>query len=198
MSESYYESMAERMRHRISATSLIPIQTETQEFEFNGKPKADPEAIQQALSFASRDKSTTCIRTYASFSGADMIIEIDGEVIPEIQAFSFHEIGGKQAKQLAQHSPYYDSDSVCEYPVVIEMDYTLFGGDSFSGLHEGSVYSITLKLINEYGDKRYYHFSGVELVSTSMSLSIDNITSDTSQVLRAKGVWVEIPQGEGQ
>lgn len=123
------------------------------------------------------------LNTYTSFSGCDIVIGINGEIIGETSSLKYAKLEPFMAAAVAS-SDYFDRHMVANYPVALELKFTVF--DRLIELPDK--FNISITFANEYGQKNHMSIFEVSPLWKYSDFSIDNVISELTVVCCAADV----------
>lgn len=125
------------------------------------------------------------LRTYTSYSGADLVVTVDNKVVGELTNIRWYKPHKEFIEQL-DHSDYYDKDLAMKKPVTVLAEFAIFDKDAFGeGLNDAT---IVMTYANEYGQSSYRAIHGVQSLYETGGTSVDDITIDGYMILAADEV----------
>lgn len=119
-------------------------------------------------------------KSLVAFSGADMIVSFDGELIGEIQSV-------KWQREIEQRMDLCPDNSVTGEIVVCCM-----GRDALSSF-EGKKSNVLIRFLDEYGNSKLEFLKDVQLKTKSSSISVDDFIQLVTYSFKAKDVVVLHP-----
>lgn len=114
-------------------------------------------------------------RSYTTFSGCDMVLCFDGEVVGEVQGITFACIEKEMANCLI-NSRYFDGHLLDTHPIAIKIDYIMF--DRTHKIADGT--NLVISYANEYGEQAYRMIKGLKQLWSVGSHSVNQLTSNYS------------------
>lgn len=128
---------------------------------------------------------TSFLRTYTSYSGADLVVTVNGKVIGELTNVRWYKPHQEFIDQL-KNSDYYDKDLAIKKPVTVLAEFAIFDKDAFGdGLKDAD---IVLTYANEYGQSSYRAIHGVQSLYETGGTSVDDILTEGYMILAADKV----------
>lgn len=194
--KSYYEDIRDIILKNSSAQLRVfsePVQplalpfsgVKEQEFE----PQESPIEKTPKLTDVTAENSHFSI-CKTSFSGADMCVMLDNEILGELQSIEWYKPHDRIIENLAE-SNYIDSELAMEYPVVIIANFAIFDRDPLTNLDNGN---IIINYVNEYGRAAYRAIYDVIPINEISGCSVDSVITENVMLLAAKEV-TELKEG---
>lgn len=198
--KSYYRDMAELIdknyRYKVKPAMTYVGELKTFEFkksifrkikEFFIKNKLKKELKKGNLDtkIETAPIDTSLIKSYVSFSGADLVVNVGAKVVGELTNIRWYKPHQKFIDHLS-NSDYYDVGLAVKKPVVVLAEWAVFDKELFPGGLQDA--TITMTFANEYGQSAFRSIHGVESLYEISGISIDEVMTEGYMILAAEEV----------
>lgn len=180
--KSIYHELAQELKNRAGRIHLSTVQFNGEsDFSFTaaGDSKNNPKINFPAEKIISSDAVT-------SYSGADTVISIDGEVCSEIQEIYYQKLEPQFADLIFNNGDYIDSSLVKEYPIILVVVYSVFDKDPVRHPQNERGMDFHLHYQTESGQRSEEAINGAKVLYEYGGSSIDTLVQERTVVMMAR------------